>query len=141
MRASQFDALCCAPTPKQKAPPSSSSTEQSPELGEAVLSVAGASVSWHSDLQDVPFDEDAYTMVVANEFFDALPIHQFEAAGGRWHERLVGLAEAAQTVSVPSPPSMQGGAPGAPASSELCFVRSPSRTAPLQVSRAVIATS
>ena len=40
---------------------------------------------------------DAPTMVrptylLANEFFDALPLRQFERRGGAWHERLVELA-------------------------------------------------
>ncbi len=33
--------------------------------------------------------------LVANEFFDALPIHQYQCVGGQWHERLVGLKERA----------------------------------------------
>ncbi|MCX7288655.1 MAG: SAM-dependent methyltransferase [Rhodobacterales bacterium] len=33
--------------------------------------------------------------LVANEFFDALPIHQYQGAGGLWHERLVGLRDGA----------------------------------------------
>ena len=28
-------------------------------------------------------------MAVANEFFDALPLHQFEAVGGEWREKLI----------------------------------------------------
>ena len=34
---------------------------------------------WHYDLETVP--EDGLLLVVANEFFDALQIHQFDAAG------------------------------------------------------------
>ena len=34
---------------------------------------------WHDDLETVP--EDGPLLVVANEFFDALEIHQFDAAG------------------------------------------------------------
>lgn len=32
-------------------------------------------------------------LLVANEFFDALPIRQFVRAGGGWHERVVGWAD------------------------------------------------
>lgn len=32
-------------------------------------------------------------IVIANEFFDAIPIRQFERRGGRWLERVIGLAE------------------------------------------------
>jgi NADH dehydrogenase [ubiquinone] 1 alpha subcomplex assembly factor 7 len=31
--------------------------------------------------------------LVANEFFDALPIHQFQFQNGHWHERLIGLRD------------------------------------------------
>ncbi len=30
-----------------------------------------------------------FSLVVANEFFDALPVHQYVKSGGHWHERLV----------------------------------------------------
>ena len=42
----------------------------------------------HEDLSDVP---EGFTLIAANEFFDALPIRQFQFDGGRWRERLVGL--------------------------------------------------
>jgi NADH dehydrogenase [ubiquinone] 1 alpha subcomplex assembly factor 7 len=60
-------------------------------------------------------------MIVAHEFFDALPIHQFEAADGAWFERLVGLTEAPPALDVP------GQRPVAPAP-ELCFARAPTKT-------------
>jgi NADH dehydrogenase [ubiquinone] 1 alpha subcomplex assembly factor 7 len=42
---------------------------------------------WHDDVTTLP--DDAPLLVVANEFFDALPIHQLVRAEGAWHERLV----------------------------------------------------
>ena len=42
---------------------------------------------WHDTLASVP---EGPSLIVANEFFDALPIHQFEKRDGTWHERLVG---------------------------------------------------
>jgi len=42
---------------------------------------------WHLDLVGVP--EDGPMLVVANEFFDALPIRQLIATGEGWRERLV----------------------------------------------------
>jgi SAM-dependent MidA family methyltransferase len=33
--------------------------------------------------------------MVANEFFDALPIHQYQFVKGGWHERLIGLQDGA----------------------------------------------
>lgn len=41
-------------------------------------------------LEDAP---DLPILLVANEFFDALPIRQFERVGEGWREQLVGLAE------------------------------------------------
>ncbi|SLN49627.1 hypothetical protein ROG8370_02206 [Roseovarius gaetbuli] len=48
---------------------------------------------------DITFHERADALpemplfLVANEFFDALPIRQFERDGGGWRERLIGLKE------------------------------------------------
>jgi len=42
---------------------------------------------WHEDLSLVP--DDLPLMLVANEFFDALPVRQFERAADGWHERIV----------------------------------------------------
>jgi len=67
--------------------------ETSPALRarqEAALAPAGAPVSWHGDLAEVP---DGPAIVVANEFFDALPIRQFVGTERGWCERLVGLSE------------------------------------------------
>lgn len=35
-------------------------------------------------------------IVVANEFFDAMPIRQYQKSGGAWHERVIGLVEDAR---------------------------------------------
>lgn len=42
---------------------------------------------WHLDLVGLP--DDAPLLIVANEFFDALPIRQLVATGAGWRERLV----------------------------------------------------
>jgi SAM-dependent MidA family methyltransferase len=44
--------------------------------------------SWHDDFTNVP---EGPLLLLANEFFDALPVHQFQRAQGRWHERVVTL--------------------------------------------------
>jgi len=41
---------------------------------------------WHDAFDDVP---DGPLLLVTNELFDALPIHQFEFQGGRWLERVI----------------------------------------------------
>jgi SAM-dependent MidA family methyltransferase len=46
--------------------------------------------AWHGQLSGLP--ADGPILAVANEFFDALPIHQLVAGpGGRWCERRVGV--------------------------------------------------
>jgi SAM-dependent MidA family methyltransferase len=64
--------------------------ETSPVLRERqAAALAGLPVFWHDELAGVP--EDAPLFLVANEFFDALPIRQFVHHRGRWHERMVAL--------------------------------------------------
>jgi SAM-dependent MidA family methyltransferase len=43
----------------------------------------------HHDLSTLP--EDAPLLIVANEFFDALPIHQLVRSADGWFDRMVGL--------------------------------------------------
>ncbi len=45
---------------------------------------------WHDDVATLPDDRPLF--VIANEFFDALPIRQFLRVGDGWAERMVGLA-------------------------------------------------
>jgi SAM-dependent MidA family methyltransferase len=54
---------------------------------ENTLSGVGMTIHWHSSLGETPTGE---TLLVANEFFDALPIRQFVRTETGWHERLVG---------------------------------------------------
>ncbi len=51
--------------------------------------LAGFKPAWHDDFADVP---DGPLLLLANEFFDALPIHQFQRAREGWRERRVDLA-------------------------------------------------
>lgn len=45
---------------------------------------------WIDEIDDLP---DQPLFLIANEFFDALPIHQFVNLGTRWHERLIGVQD------------------------------------------------
>ncbi len=45
---------------------------------------------WHTDITDLP---EGPLYLVANEFFDALPIRQFVRDKGGWRERVVGLQD------------------------------------------------
>jgi NADH dehydrogenase [ubiquinone] 1 alpha subcomplex assembly factor 7 len=52
--------------------------------------LAGYTVDWAPSVQDLP---DGPLYLIANEFFDALPIRQFQRSGEGWRERMVGLSE------------------------------------------------
>ncbi|MEE2746000.1 MAG: SAM-dependent methyltransferase, partial [Pseudomonadota bacterium] len=52
------------------------------------LSQESCQVCWHENFEDVPHGD---FILVANEFLDALPIHQFIKYGEHWAERLVGI--------------------------------------------------
>lgn len=57
---------------------------------------AGVAVTWHSDFGTVPDGEDTPLVVLAHEFFDALPVHQFQRTPDRgWVERLVDATHSA----------------------------------------------
>jgi NADH dehydrogenase [ubiquinone] 1 alpha subcomplex assembly factor 7 len=47
-------------------------------------------VSWHPSIEDVP---DGPLIILANEFVDALPIHQAVMCADGWHERVVKLRD------------------------------------------------
>jgi SAM-dependent MidA family methyltransferase len=53
------------------------------------LRAVRAAPEWHDRLSDVP--DDAPLILVANEFFDALPVHQYARTAEGWAERMVGL--------------------------------------------------
>ncbi len=63
----------------------------------------GHHVAWHENLHNVPLGP---AIVVANEFFDALPVRQYVFRNGRWAECFVGLNERAQLAFgfAPAPP-------------------------------------
>ncbi|MCC7345840.1 MAG: SAM-dependent methyltransferase [Variibacter sp.] len=54
----------------------------------AALAAAPVAVQWHDALEAVPAGP---AIVLANEFFDALPVNQAVKTARGWHERLVGL--------------------------------------------------
>ncbi|WP_431851770.1 class I SAM-dependent methyltransferase [Allosphingosinicella sp.] len=56
--------------------------------------------AWYNDVTTLP--DDRPLLIVANEFFDALPIRQLVATRRGWHERLVAYADGA-FVPVPGP--------------------------------------
>jgi NADH dehydrogenase [ubiquinone] 1 alpha subcomplex assembly factor 7 len=52
------------------------------------LSAAPVPLAWHQHLDEVP---SGPLVMLANEFIDALPIHQLVQRGQSWHERVVAL--------------------------------------------------
>jgi NADH dehydrogenase [ubiquinone] 1 alpha subcomplex assembly factor 7 len=61
--------------------------EMSPVLQRIQREKLGDRVTWHSSIESLP---NMPTLFVANEFFDALPIQQFEIRGGKTYARYVG---------------------------------------------------
>jgi NADH dehydrogenase [ubiquinone] 1 alpha subcomplex assembly factor 7 len=50
----------------------------------------GVPLTWHQSLNDVP---DGPMIILANEFFDSLPVHQAVMCADGWHERVVKIDE------------------------------------------------
>lgn len=75
-------------------------------------------VNWHDRIADLP---PGPTIAIANEFFDALPIRQFQRGEDGWHERMVGwrdgrlclLLNPGTVPSAPLPEALQSAPLGA----------------------------
>lgn len=64
--------------------------ETSPTLrGRQGEALSAANPVWHDTLAELP---EGPLLLIANEFFDALPIRQFQRTDQGWHERLVDVA-------------------------------------------------
>jgi NADH dehydrogenase [ubiquinone] 1 alpha subcomplex assembly factor 7 len=61
--------------------------EMSPGLRKLQAEKLGDGVTWHDTLATLP---EGPMLLVANEFFDAIPIRQFEKRDRKWFERCVG---------------------------------------------------
>ena len=55
-------------------------------IDEGTSGFGGVPVAWHETLDGVP---DGPTILIAHEFFDAMPVHQFTRTERGWCERLV----------------------------------------------------
>lgn len=83
--------------------------ETSPRLrAKQAASLAGQPLkpTWHDRLDTVP---PGPILVVANEFFDALPIRQFEFRDGAWRERVIGLDGAGELAFGLGPATLPAG--------------------------------
>ncbi|XVF60480.1 hypothetical protein PTKIN_Ptkin08bG0050500 [Pterospermum kingtungense] len=71
-------------------------------VGRRFLStLAGTPVSWHAALEQVP--SGLPTIIIAHEFYDALPIHQFQRASRGWCEKMIDVMEDSSFRFVLSP--------------------------------------
>lgn len=65
--------------------------ETSPQLRQAQANMLKACQPiWYDRLEEIPA---GFSFIVTNEFFDALPIHQFKKVKGEWMERAVSYDE------------------------------------------------
>lgn len=53
---------------------------------------SGVPAVWHESFEAIPETPGVPTILIANEFFDALPVRQFEQSDEGWRERLVGVS-------------------------------------------------
>jgi NADH dehydrogenase [ubiquinone] 1 alpha subcomplex assembly factor 7 len=70
-------------------------------------------LAWHRELTEVP---DGVSILIANEFFDALPLHQAVKTSSGWHERMVGIGPDGRLTFALHPDPIPGFAVIAPAS-------------------------
>ncbi|KAK1374339.1 Protein arginine methyltransferase NDUFAF7 [Heracleum sosnowskyi] len=56
-----------------------------------ISALTGSPVSWHTTLEQVP--RGVPTIIIAHEFYDALPVHQFQKASRGWCEKMIDVAE------------------------------------------------
>ncbi|MDO8881494.1 MAG: SAM-dependent methyltransferase [Pseudotabrizicola sp.] len=102
--------------------------EASPALRAAQVARLAPHRVRHIDSPDALPDQPLF--LLANEFFDALPIHQFQFDGTAWRERLVGLRDGQMAFGLSDPihrsfdaPAFQNPVPGRVA--EVCPAAQP----------------
>ncbi|MHA1523186.1 MAG: class I SAM-dependent methyltransferase [Alphaproteobacteria bacterium] len=78
------------------------------------LSALSRNICWHDQLGEVP---QMPMLLLANELFDALPVHQLEMCQDGWHERVVTMSDKGALTLVcagaPAPPGLADLAPSA----------------------------
>ncbi|MBY0323493.1 MAG: SAM-dependent methyltransferase [Reyranella sp.] len=96
------------------------------EINEQLRALQGPALAayeptWHARFDDVP---EGPLLLVANEFFDALPVRQFEKTARGWTERMVGLSDdgSLRLALAPGVSPFASALPDAPvgAQAELC---------------------
>ncbi|KAL0707667.1 hypothetical protein Bca4012_074093 [Brassica carinata] len=61
-------------------------TDKSSSEKKAISSLAGTPVHWHATLEEAPLGVP--TIIIAHEFYDALPVHQFQFILKKQHEAI-----------------------------------------------------
>ena len=83
--------------------------ENSPRLrAKQAVTLAGYTPAWYDELPDF---EDAPIILIANEFFDALPIRQYCCQAGNWYERQITITEDDFSFTLSTEPSSLDSAP------------------------------
>jgi len=67
--------------------------------------LAGTGATWHAGIETLP---EGPAIILANEFFDCLPVRQFERHATGWHERQVGLGPEGDLVFGLAPEATPG---------------------------------
>lgn len=57
---------------------------------ERTLKDTGVEINWHHNIGQLP---KGPALIIANEFFDALPVHHYIRGDKHWHERVVGIQD------------------------------------------------
>ena len=73
-------------------------------------------IAWFGNVDELP--EDVPALVVANEFFDALPVRQFVSTGGMWRERMIDVRDGRLVLALgpePADDALARALPDAPA--------------------------
>ncbi|KMZ74778.1 Protein midA-like protein, mitochondrial [Zostera marina] len=66
-------------------------TSSNKEKKATITKLTGSGVSWHATLDQIPAGSP--TIIIAHEFYDALPVHQFQKASRGWCEKMVDVAD------------------------------------------------
>jgi len=73
-----------------------------------------SAIQWHDTIETIP---EGPAIVIANEFMDAIPVHQFVKASDGWHLRVVGIVDEKLgflVVPAPMPADFNGQNPDVP---------------------------
>ncbi|KAL7751797.1 hypothetical protein RI367_002797 [Sorochytrium milnesiophthora] len=89
LRQEQLDTICGATTVHDK-----QSRDKHGRL-EYTRTSSGLELFWHENIEDI--DDGRWTMLVAHEFLDALPVYKFKKTEEGWREIMVDVDESAES--------------------------------------------